>query len=89
MSHGSLASKVGRLLAPHLPQLVPTWLLAMCDTFPSAAAAAKRAFQVKILVHLLILLFYLLVIILLIMKYSLCNKASAIGLYFIVASLVL
>ncbi|KAF2354865.1 Armadillo-type fold [Trinorchestia longiramus] len=42
---GRLASKVGKAMAPYLKSLVPTWLLAMTDPYPAAAAAASRAFK--------------------------------------------
>lgn len=46
LSHRAIAVRVGRNLAPHIKQIVPSWFISQCDTHPPAASAAVLAFKV-------------------------------------------
>ena len=41
----TLVSKVRRNLAPYVKNIMGSWLLSQCDTYPTVSSAAKQAFQ--------------------------------------------
>uniref|UniRef100_A0A146M5V2 E3 ubiquitin-protein ligase listerin n=1 Tax=Lygus hesperus TaxID=30085 RepID=A0A146M5V2_LYGHE len=44
-AHRAIAVRVGRNLAPHIKQIVPSWFISQCDTHPPAASVAALAFK--------------------------------------------
>ena len=41
----TLASRVGKRLAPQLKVMMGSWLVSQCDTYPTVASAALTAFE--------------------------------------------
>lgn len=39
-----LANRAGKNMAPHLKSVMGAWIVSMCDTYPTVAAAANSAF---------------------------------------------